>query len=164
MTDSGTEVRYDPEAQPGVANLLAILAAATGGDPEVLAGKYTQYGPLKADAAAAVIELLRPLQERFAELAADPARPSASCAGEPTRPGSGPRPPWPGSASASACRRTSSRPADPLVVRAAGGLETRSSPEPLEPPAHLLLARQAPRGRSTSWPGCTRGVRRRVAP
>jgi tryptophanyl-tRNA synthetase len=72
VTDSGTEVHYDPEAQPGVANLLAILAAATGGDPEVLAGKYSQYGPLKADAAAAVIELLRPLQERFADLAADP--------------------------------------------------------------------------------------------
>src|SRR5690606_33384556 len=32
-----------------------------------------QYGPLKADTAEAVIELLRPLQERFAELAADPA-------------------------------------------------------------------------------------------
>ena len=72
VTDSGTEVHYDPQAQPGVANLLAILAAATGGDPEVLAGKYSQYGPLKADAAAAVIELLRPLQERFAGLAADP--------------------------------------------------------------------------------------------
>jgi tryptophanyl-tRNA synthetase len=72
VTDSGTEVSYDPEGQPGVANLLAILASATGGDPEVLAGKYSQYGPLKADAAAAVIELLRPLQRRFAELAADP--------------------------------------------------------------------------------------------
>jgi tryptophanyl-tRNA synthetase len=33
---------------------------------------YNQYGPLKADTAAAVVELLRPVRERFAELAADP--------------------------------------------------------------------------------------------
>jgi tryptophanyl-tRNA synthetase len=72
VTDSEPEVRFDPEAKPGVSNLLTILAAATGGDPESLAGKYTQYGPLKADAAEAVIELLRPLQDRFAALAAQP--------------------------------------------------------------------------------------------
>jgi tryptophanyl-tRNA synthetase len=72
VTDSESEVRFDPEAKPGVANLLSILAAATGGDPATLADGYRQYGPLKADAAEAVIELLRPLQQRFAELAADP--------------------------------------------------------------------------------------------
>ena len=73
VTDSGSEVRYDPETKPGVSNLLSILAAATDGEPVALAERYTQYGPLKADAAEAVIELLRPLQERFATLAADPA-------------------------------------------------------------------------------------------
>jgi tryptophanyl-tRNA synthetase len=73
VTDSETEVRYDPEAKPGVTNLLSILAAATDDKPEALAGKYDQYGPLKDDAAEATIELLRPLQQRFAELAADPA-------------------------------------------------------------------------------------------
>ncbi len=51
VTDSGSEVRYDPEA---------------------LAEGYSQYGPLKADTAEAVVEMLRPLQARFAELAADP--------------------------------------------------------------------------------------------
>jgi tryptophanyl-tRNA synthetase len=74
VTDSEAEVRYDPEAKPGVSNLLAILAAATDGDPVALAERYTRYGPLKADAGEAVIELLRPLQARFAELAADPAQ------------------------------------------------------------------------------------------
>ncbi len=73
VTDSDGEVRYDIEEKPGVSNLLSILAAATGGDPESLAGNYTQYGPLKADTAEAVIELLRPIQARFAELQADPA-------------------------------------------------------------------------------------------
>ncbi len=72
VTDSESEVRYDPAAKPGVANLLSILAAATDDKPEALAGNYSQYGPLKADAAEAVVELLRPLQQRFAELAADP--------------------------------------------------------------------------------------------
>jgi tryptophanyl-tRNA synthetase len=72
VTDSEAEVRYDPDTKPGVSNLLSILAAATDADPVALADRYTQYGPLKSDAAEAVIELLRPLQARFAELAADP--------------------------------------------------------------------------------------------
>ena len=72
VTDSETEVRYDPESKPGVSNLLSILAAATDDDPVALAARYTRYGPLKADAAEAVIELLRPVQARFAQLAADP--------------------------------------------------------------------------------------------
>jgi tryptophanyl-tRNA synthetase len=72
VTDSETEVRYDPESKPGVSNLLSILAAATDDDPVALAARYTRYGPLKADAAEAIIELLRPVQARFAELAADP--------------------------------------------------------------------------------------------
>ncbi|CAN5739764.1 tryptophan--tRNA ligase [soil metagenome] len=73
VTDTETEVRYDPESKPGVSNLLAILGAATDQDPAALAEGYSQYGPLKADCAEAVVELLRPVQARYAELAADPA-------------------------------------------------------------------------------------------
>jgi tryptophanyl-tRNA synthetase len=73
VTDTGNEVRFDPETKPGVSNLLTILALATGRGVDDVAEEYSQYGPLKADAAAAVIELLRPLRERYAELAADPA-------------------------------------------------------------------------------------------
>ena len=72
VTDTGSEVVFDPENQPGVANLLAILAAATGRRPEEVGGGYTQYGPLKADTADAVIELLRPVRERYEALASDP--------------------------------------------------------------------------------------------
>ena len=71
VTDSDGEVRYDPETKPGVANLLSILGGALGEDPASLADRYTQYGPLKADCAEAVIERLRPIQERYAEFAAD---------------------------------------------------------------------------------------------
>ncbi|GAA3945921.1 tryptophan--tRNA ligase [Streptomyces gulbargensis] len=72
VTDSGREVVYDRESRPGVANLLDVLAAATDGDPEALAGGYASYGALKKDTADAVVELLRPVRERHAELAADP--------------------------------------------------------------------------------------------
>ena len=71
VTDNDAEVRFDREAKPGVSNLLEILAVAIDDDPAKLAEKYTQYGPLKADAAAAVIELLRPVQARFDELVGD---------------------------------------------------------------------------------------------
>jgi len=72
VTDSGTDVTYDVAERPGVANLLSILAAATGREPAAVAEGYEQFGPLKADTAAALIELLRPIQERYRELEADP--------------------------------------------------------------------------------------------
>lgn len=71
VTDSESEVRFDVGAKPGVSNLLSILGAATGRDPEVLAGDYSQYGPLKTDTAEAVIAALAPIQQRIAELSGD---------------------------------------------------------------------------------------------
>jgi tryptophanyl-tRNA synthetase len=71
VTDTETEVRYDIEKKPGVSNLLAVLSACTGEAPEKLAERYEQYGPLKTDTAAAVVEVLRPVQERYRELIAD---------------------------------------------------------------------------------------------
>ena len=67
-----TDTNYDPK-QPGAANLLSILAACTGDDPDTLAGNYSQYGPLKGDVTEAVTALLEPIQQRYAELSADPA-------------------------------------------------------------------------------------------
>jgi tryptophanyl-tRNA synthetase len=72
VTDTGTDVAFDPEKKPGVSNLLSILGAATRRRPADVAQGYTQYGPLKADTAEAVVELLRPVRERYVELAADP--------------------------------------------------------------------------------------------
>jgi tryptophanyl-tRNA synthetase len=73
VTDSDPEVRFDPIGKPGVSNLLSILGAATDRSPEGVAEQYQQYGPLKSDTAEAVVELLRPIQERVAELQKDPA-------------------------------------------------------------------------------------------
>jgi tryptophanyl-tRNA synthetase len=73
VTDSRNEVRYDRDDQPGVANLLEILATATRSTPELTAAKYEQYGALKADTGAAVVEMLSPIRKRYLELRADPA-------------------------------------------------------------------------------------------
>jgi tryptophanyl-tRNA synthetase len=76
VTDAETGdglVRYDPVAKPGVSNLLELLGLATDRAPAEVAGSYHQYGPLKADTATAIVELVRPIQERYLLLAADPA-------------------------------------------------------------------------------------------
>ncbi|MHB8670014.1 MAG: tryptophan--tRNA ligase [Acidimicrobiales bacterium] len=77
VTDSDGEVRYDREAKPGVSNLLDLLALATDRPVAEVVASYSRYGPLKSDAADAVVELLAPLRRRYAELAADPGAVSA---------------------------------------------------------------------------------------
>ena len=72
VTDSEGDVVYDRQTRPGVANLLEILAACQGGEPEALSGAYDSYGALKKDTAEAVIEMLRPVRQRHRELCADP--------------------------------------------------------------------------------------------
>jgi tryptophanyl-tRNA synthetase len=73
VTDSETEVRFDPAAKPGVSNLLQILAATTGRAIPEVEGDYAAggYGGLKTDTAEAVVAYLAPIQARYAELAAD---------------------------------------------------------------------------------------------
>ncbi|MEU7983781.1 tryptophan--tRNA ligase [Streptosporangium canum] len=71
VTDSDDEVRYDLQGKPGVSNLLTLLAVCSGQPIESLA--YEGYGALKRDTAEAVVETLRPIQERHMELSADPA-------------------------------------------------------------------------------------------
>jgi tryptophanyl-tRNA synthetase len=65
-------VRWDPEAKPGVSNLLEFLAALRGGQPQEIAAGYDSYGRLKSDAADAVLATVVPLQERYKALAQDP--------------------------------------------------------------------------------------------
>jgi tryptophanyl-tRNA synthetase len=68
VTDTVGVVRHDPENQPGVSNLLAILAACTDEKP----GEFTSYGALKREVTDAVVALLEPIRARHAELSADP--------------------------------------------------------------------------------------------
>jgi tryptophanyl-tRNA synthetase len=73
VTDTDTAVTYDPTAKPGVANLLELLGAATGQAPSDLAGSFTSYGQLKTAVGDALVELLHPIQQRYATVRADPA-------------------------------------------------------------------------------------------
>ncbi len=72
VTDTDGEVRFDPEAKPGLANLLELLAVATDRTSTDVAEAYQRYGDLKRDVGEALVELLRPLRMRRAELASDP--------------------------------------------------------------------------------------------
>ena len=75
VTDSETEVRYDREAKAGVSNLLEIMSVASGREVDDLVDEYRDqgYGTFKTAVAEAVVEMLRPVQQRHAELADDPA-------------------------------------------------------------------------------------------
>jgi tryptophanyl-tRNA synthetase len=74
VTDSEREIRYDPDAKPGVSNLLSIQSAVTGVDIDLLVRGYAGrgYGDLKKDTAEAVVEFVTPIKARVDELLADP--------------------------------------------------------------------------------------------
>ena len=75
VTDTERDIRYDPEAKPGIANLLDIYATVSGkGIPE-LEAEYAGrgYGDLKKDLAEAVVERVAPIRDRTLELMQDPA-------------------------------------------------------------------------------------------
>src|SRR3954453_23524822 len=73
VTDSEREIRYDPEAKPGVSNLLTIQSAVTGSDIDKLVEGYAGrgYGDLKKDTAEAVVEFVTPIKTSFDDLLAD---------------------------------------------------------------------------------------------
>ena len=77
VTDSDTErcVRYDPDAKPGVANLMEIYAASTGTTLEAIEREFDGkgYGVFKPAVADAVIEMLRPIQAEASRILADKA-------------------------------------------------------------------------------------------
>jgi len=75
VTDSDAgkgAVHHDPATKPGVSNLLEIVAACEHIDPQQVAEDLTSYAELKNRAAEAVLGVLAPIQERYAELASRP--------------------------------------------------------------------------------------------
>ena len=75
VTDSGTEVRHDPDEKPGVSNLIEIMAVATGRSIAEVEAQFDGqgYGAFKEGVAEAVVELFAPIQRRYEELRADEA-------------------------------------------------------------------------------------------
>jgi tryptophanyl-tRNA synthetase len=72
VTDSGQRVEPGAAHGPGVANLVAILAACTGQTLEEAAARAGSYRELKQACAEAVTARLAPLQARYAVLDDDP--------------------------------------------------------------------------------------------
>jgi tryptophanyl-tRNA synthetase len=76
VTDTGREITFDPEAKPGVSNLLTIYSGLTGRSIEELVEAYAGkgYGDLKKDLAAVVADFVAPIQARTKAYLDDPAQ------------------------------------------------------------------------------------------
>jgi tryptophanyl-tRNA synthetase len=75
VTDSGTEIRADEHAKPGITNLLRIYSALTGQTVASLEQRYAGagYGALKKDLAEVVVSAFAPIRERTEKMLADEA-------------------------------------------------------------------------------------------
>ncbi len=73
VTDSGSEVTGGPD-KPALSNLLTIYSLLSGETVAQIEERYTGkgYGALKQDLAEIVVEAVAPIQQRLAELEADP--------------------------------------------------------------------------------------------
>jgi tryptophanyl-tRNA synthetase len=74
VTDSGSDVRYDPEGKPGISNLIELMTVVTGDLIPDVEARYdgSGYGQFKSDVADAIVELLEPIQARYREVRGDP--------------------------------------------------------------------------------------------
>lgn len=65
VTDSGTEIKFDP-SRPAITNLLTIYQLLTGQSPSEVETHFADsgYAKLKQELAGLTIEFLQPLQER----------------------------------------------------------------------------------------------------
>ena len=70
VTDSLGEIRFDPENQPGLANLITILSALTDEPIESIVERYQGkgYGELKKETGDVVFNFLTDLQARYQDI------------------------------------------------------------------------------------------------
>jgi tryptophanyl-tRNA synthetase len=73
VTDSGSEVKFDPENKPGISNLLTIYAALKDTTPEEAEKQFvnSRYGDFKKAVADAVEEELAPFKAKYEEIIAN---------------------------------------------------------------------------------------------
>jgi len=74
-TDSRREIRFD-EDRPGIYNLLGIYQTISGETNKEIEARFEGkgYGDFKKELAELVVETMRPVQERYRELTAEPGR------------------------------------------------------------------------------------------
>jgi tryptophanyl-tRNA synthetase len=73
VTDSGTDIRFDPEKKPGISNLLTIYSALSNRSVTDIEDEYAGrgYGDLKRDLSELVVEFVTPFRDRTLELLED---------------------------------------------------------------------------------------------
>jgi tryptophanyl-tRNA synthetase len=73
VTDSGTEISFNPDEKPGISNLLMIQSAIKGEEIDSLVESYAGklYGHLKVETGELVAELIRPIREEYERLISD---------------------------------------------------------------------------------------------
>ena len=69
VTDSEAEVRYG-EDKPGISNLMEIYGCITGKTYDEISAEFSGkgYGDFKLAVGESVVSVLKPLQDRFADL------------------------------------------------------------------------------------------------
>ena len=74
VTDSENKVRYDKEAKPGISNLMGIYGIIKNKTMEEIEKEFEGqgYGAFKIAVAEAVIERLKPIQDKYNELLNEP--------------------------------------------------------------------------------------------
>jgi tryptophanyl-tRNA synthetase len=70
VTDSGREVKYDPQSKPEIANLMGIYSHFAEMSIAEIEAKYEGqgYGPFKKDLAEQLVAVLQPIQQRYREI------------------------------------------------------------------------------------------------
>lgn len=69
-TDSGSDIKFDPENKAGLSNLMTIYSVLSGKTTQQLEQEYAgkMYGHLKVDLAEVVIETLKPIKAKYDDL------------------------------------------------------------------------------------------------
>lgn len=74
VTDSGKEVRFNPEEKPAISNLITIYHLLLGKEIKKIEEMYQgkSYSDFKSDLGEVVVDFLQPFQEKYAELKKNP--------------------------------------------------------------------------------------------
>ncbi len=69
-TDSMSRIKFAPEEQPGISNLMTIMSCLTGKSYEEIEEEFKDkdYGFFKTKVADSIVDTLMPIQERYNEL------------------------------------------------------------------------------------------------
>ncbi len=75
VTDSGKEIKYDPEKKPAISNLLTLYSLFADKPIKEIENKYEGrgYAEFKKDLAEVAVDYLKPIQEKRKEIEKNPA-------------------------------------------------------------------------------------------